>query len=66
MKAKELIQKSLPDLKKLATKVKKELADARRQALEQGKLDIQKIRTLRKDYARILTVINQKERSENA
>ncbi len=66
MYAKDLVKKSIADLRKLALEVRRELVEVRRQAIEQGKLDQKKIRTLRKDYARILTVINQKEHSENA
>ncbi len=66
MQAKDLMKKNIADLKKLALEVQHDLVEVRRQAVEQGKLDQKKIRTLRKDYARILTVINQKERSENA
>ncbi len=60
MLAKDLIKKEIVDLNKLSLETATKLNKARAEALEGKSLDLGKIRTLKKDYARIRTVLKQK------
>jgi len=60
MLAKDLIKKEKVDLQKLASETRAKLEKSKMEALSGKGVNLEKIRTLRKDYARIRTVINQK------
>ncbi|HOM78349.1 50S ribosomal protein L29 [Patescibacteria group bacterium] len=60
MLARDLQKKEVTELNKLAQETKSKLVQARSVALEGKSADLLKIRTLKKDYARIRTVISQK------
>ncbi|MBD3366089.1 50S ribosomal protein L29 [candidate division WWE3 bacterium] len=66
MIAADLRKKTIEDLEKLAKKTKQEVAEMRLEVIKEKESNVTKIRDLRKDYARILTVLNEKRRNNNA
>ncbi len=66
MHADGLRKKSIKQLQKLLEDTKKELEKYKIDLIKEKENDVQKIKLLKKDCARILTVINEKRGEENA
>jgi len=64
MKAKELRQKTIKDLRRLERELREKLRELRFD-LASGKVkNVREIREIKKDIARILTVIREKEKQQ--
>ncbi len=66
MEAKELREKSIKQLQEVLKKTRSELNSYKVDLIQEKEKDVSKIRKLKKDCARILTVINEKGTKENA
>jgi len=66
MKAKELRKLSLKDLLKKEEELRKEIIDLRFKNRIEGLKDKMAIRKARRDLARVLTLIREKQREEKA
>jgi large subunit ribosomal protein L29 len=66
MKAKELRKLSLKDLLKKEEELRKEIIDLRLKKRIEGLKDKMAIRKARRDLARVLTLIREKQREEKA
>ncbi len=66
MKAKELRKLSLQDLLKKEQELRKEIIDLRFKKRIEGLKDKMSIRKAKKDLARVLTLIREKQREERA
>lgn len=66
MLARELRKKKIEDLRVLEKETKDKIEKAKLDLIQEKETNLQKIRDLKKDCARILTVINEKRRKENA
>ncbi len=60
MKFKEISEKGAGELEQLESKLRKELAELRLQAMSGQLAKTAKVRTVRRDIARVLTVRRQK------
>lgn len=63
-KARELREESLTELEKRVSEIEDQLMRLRFQKATGQMDDVHKIRNVRKDLARLLTVINEKQRQE--
>lgn len=64
--ADELRKKSVSDLQSLAKETKLKISKNIVKIMQEKDKDVQKIRNLKKDYARILTVLNEKGKENHA
>lgn len=64
--AKDLREKTIKQLEKQKRETKEKLAKLKIDVIQEKETNLQKIRELKKDYAKILTVINEKRREKNA
>jgi large subunit ribosomal protein L29 len=65
MNAKELKEKSKEELLELNRSYQKEIEGTMDDMFKGKEKNVKKVRNLRKDIARVLTVINQKAKEEN-
>ena len=66
MKARELRQKTVKDLKKMAADKKDELRAMRFKVAQRQLKKVHDIKKTKRLIARLLTIINQKQRQENS
>lgn len=66
MDVKQLRKKRIEELRELAKETKSKLSQQRAAFIQDKESDLSKIRNLKKDCARILTVLNEKRRKKNA
>jgi large subunit ribosomal protein L29 len=65
MKAKELRELSIPELKERVAKLREELMNLRFQKVIHRLENPMRIRQVRREIARVLTILKEKERSVN-
>ncbi len=66
MKATTLRKKSIEELEEIAVKTKKEISSETASYFQDKGSGLNKIKDLKKDYARILTVLKEKKEKSNA